>query len=179
MKIIFLDIDGVMKSGASAIRNYGEMGFGLTLHPEHVEALNFILDNTDARIVISSTYRLGYSVKEMKQLFKDNGIDYKYVISHTPFLDAPKGEYVERGDEIAHWLQYYPQIAFDKFGVDLDVESFVVLDDDNDMNAINPINFVQTNRNYGLTHYDAVKAIEVLNGEPLIPTEAIVRGMKW
>lgn len=174
IKVIFLDIDGVMISGASTIRNYGQQNFGLTLHPEHVEALNFILENTDARIVVSSTYRWMYSVKQLKLLFHKNGINHKYVISSTPFIkDA------QRGDEIMKWVNLYPEIAKKRFGnkVDCNIESFVVLDDDNDMSTIPKGKFVQVNRNYGLTHWDAIKTIRVLNGRDMLPQKIIKRGM--
>lgn len=172
MKIIFLDIDGVMKSVSSTVRQGGDR-YGKMLHPEHVEALNFILEHTDARIVLSSTYREFMNVKEICQMFKDCGIPYKYVISKTPALGNGFGD-VERGDEIAHWLRHAPDDAFHYHGVEMNIESFVVLDDDNDMSAINPINFVRTNKNYGLTHYEALEVIEILNGEPLLPEKVKV-----
>jgi len=165
MKLIFLDLDGVMLSTASTIRNGKDGSFGLTLHPEHVEALNYILKNTDARIVISSTYRFGYSVNETKQIFQDNGIDYKYVISHTPFILTPKiGKWVKRGDEIKQWLKRYPKIAKEKYGVEVNVDKYIIIDDDNDMLGYQQVNFIKTSKDYGLTHVEAQLAINKLNG---------------
>ena len=44
------------------------------------------------------------------------------------------------------------------------IESFVVIDDDSDMDAVRD-NFVQTNGDYGLTYVEAFKCLEVLNGK--------------
>lgn len=165
-KIIFLDVDGVMKSAASTIRN-GE-DFKVILHPEHVEALNFILKKTDARIVLSSTYRMMWSVEETKAIFHEHGIDYKYVISHTPISHG------QRGQQIKDWLDRYPQIARDKYKVNLVVDRYVVIDDDSDMWGIDMRNFVQTSKNYGLTHLEAQKAVNILNSD-VVKAPVIVR----
>ena len=171
MKIIFLDIDGVMKSHASTIRNGRDFGMDVTLHPEHVEALNFILEHTDARIVVSSTWRWGFSVTELKEMFSRSGVHYKYVISKTPTTED-----MFRGDEVDMWLETAPQDAFIYHGVELDVESYVILDDDDDFDGVQKAkHFVQTDARYGLTHVEALKAIEILNGKPLLPTK--VRGI--
>jgi hypothetical protein len=172
-KLVFLDIDGVMKSVSSTVRAGGDR-YANFLHPEHAEALKFILEHTDARIVISSSYREFMSVKELGSLFEKSGIPRKYVISKTASLNKGWNGDVERGDEVNDWLRLAPADAFNYHGVDIDVESFVVLDDDNDFSNINPLNFIRTNGNYGLTHYEALEAIEILNGEPLLPSKVRV-----
>ncbi len=171
LKVIFLDIDGVMRSNSSTIKNTcnGMDVSSYLLHPEHVEALNCILKHTDARIVVSSTYRICYSVEELKQLFDESGIDYKYVISSTPFINR---EYIQRGHEIRAWLKKLPDVAGHKYEID----NFVVIDDDVDMKGIDPKNFIKTNANYGLTYVEALKAINVLNGKPLFTPKIIKRG---
>ena len=61
MKIIFLDIDGVMNSEKSLndfFEQDGEERFEHWIpHPMHVKWLNKITDETGAKIVISSPWR--------------------------------------------------------------------------------------------------------------------------
>ena len=163
MRIIFLDIDGVMTSKNGYLKEGRAFAGSMDLefHQDAVEALNHILDATDARIVVSSTYRWMYSVKQLKEQFEKNGIDYKYVISKTP--DEVEGAW-NRGEEIKYWLENYPQIAKDKFGVDLKVDSYVILDDDVDFLVSQRPNFVKTFKDYGLTFVEAEKAINILSG---------------
>lgn len=172
MKLIFLDIDGVMKSVSSTVRAGGDR-YATFLHPEHAEALKFILEHTDARIVISSSYRSFMSVKELGLLFEKAGISRKYVISKTPDLGKTWGD-VERGEEVNDWLRKAPADALKYHNRVIDVESFVVIDDDTDFSNINPINFVKTDARYGLTHCEALEVIEILNGEPLLPEKVKV-----
>jgi hypothetical protein len=82
-------------------------------------------------------------------LFYNYGLPSKYIIGKTPRLTGK-----QRGEEIKKWLDNYQG----------NVESFVVLDDDDDMDAVYD-NFVQTKHDYGLTYVEGFKAIEILNGK--------------
>ena len=146
-KIIFLDIDGVINSMSGLYMRGGQSI--MDLYVEHIQVLKWILDKTDARIVISSTWRIGMTVEELKRMFYNYGLPSRYIIDKTPRFT---GE--QRGFEIKHWLD----------NCDVDVESFVVLDDDSDMDAVRD-NFVQTKHDYGLTYVEGFKAVEMLNGK--------------
>lgn len=152
MRIIFLDIDGVLNNleslrfprtnVKSSRHSYS------TAHPNCVSALNRIAEKTNARIVISSTWR-GIGLEILFELFHKWGITAP-TVGRTPLWDRS----CERGDEIASWLSKNPQ-----------VESFVILDDGDDMSMLTH-RLVQTNHELGLTMQDADRAIAILNAPP-------------
>jgi len=61
MNIVFLDIDGVLNQN-------GSMDFPPALDTAKVGNLNLILENTNANIVISSTWRFMFSQEEIEML---------------------------------------------------------------------------------------------------------------
>jgi hypothetical protein len=147
MKIIFLDIDGVLNSMNGLYLRGGQSR--MDLYTEHMQVLRWILDRTDARIVVSSTWRMGRTVEELKQLFYNYGLQSRFIIDKTPYLSGQ-----ERGDEIGEWLQMTSH----------EIESYVIIDDDADMNIYTPA-LVQTNGDYGLTYVEAHEVLGVLNGK--------------
>jgi len=141
MKIIFLDIDGVL----IAFKWFKERKKFQNFNPECVNALKHIVEQTGAKIVISSTWRI-YPY-DWKYLFKAHGLDPNLMVGHTPILSDIRGE------EILAWLR------------DLDwgeVESFVILDDYDEMGDLKD-HLVLTDGKIGLTMQDAQRAIEILN----------------
>ena len=62
MKIIFLDIDGVLN-----VIPQGRDEYGAIFHPEFVANLKHIIDKTGAKLVISSTWRMS-GLKIMKEI---------------------------------------------------------------------------------------------------------------
>lgn len=148
MKVIFLDIDGVLNCigtnmSANAIESSSQMS------SERVGLLNYILDNTDAQIVISSTWRKLYTISELQIFLMNFGLKKKYhdvIVGSTP---SKGGGF--RGREIEQWLKDNP------------VDNFVILDDDSDMLPEQLPNFVNTRYYTGLTFLDAELAIAILN----------------
>jgi uncharacterized protein YaaR (DUF327 family) len=133
MKIIFLDIDGVLN-------NYNTLGERLSWESDSVKILNRIIKETGAEIVLSSTWR---KLKSYRNIIKnDMKINY---IGKTPSL------YKKRGIEIQTWLDENPG-----------VEKFVILDDDSDMEHLMP-HLLQTDGEFGLTNEIADEAIKRLN----------------
>jgi hypothetical protein len=152
MKAIFLDIDGVLNN-LESLRfprtkvNCSRPSFSAA-HPSCIQALNRIIKFTDARIVVSSTWR-GIGLEVLFEVFHQWGIT-GMTIGYTPLWDRS----FERGDEIANWLSKHPE-----------VESFVILDDGDDMGHLKH-RLVQTNFEIGLTEADADRAIAILNAPP-------------
>ncbi len=151
MKVIFLDIDGVLNVYPQGRDEYGSM-----FHGHFVDNLKYIIDQTGADLVISSTWR--YSGLEiMKEMWEMRDLPGK-VIDITPFF---KSVHAIRGEEIAEWLRLN------------DVDSYVIIDDDTDMLPDQMQNFVRTSDNedhpdcvdigLGLSRICADKAIEILN----------------
>lgn len=160
-KIIFLDIDGVLN-----VLPKTEDKFGPCFHKHFEDNLRYIIEKTGAKIVISSTWKID-GLEVMQEMWQKRGLAGK-VIDITPsevdVVDRGICEFydqVDRGFEIQQWID------------DHDVESYVILDDVNDMMPSQQNNFVVTSNNkdhadcvnfgYGLTRRCADKAIEILN----------------
>ena len=113
MKIIFLDIDGVLNSEKWYIERFDKNLYpNLENHhlcefdPLTIEQLNLLTDKTNAKIVISSTWRMGRTIDELKKLFEEVGIKGE-IIGVTPHLTFNDGYGVERGNEIKRWINSF------------------------------------------------------------------------
>jgi len=120
MYIIFLDIDGVLYSSnhykwlkTKGKRNKDKYGF--LFDPKCVKNFNDIIRKTDAKIVISSSWRSG-GLKTMQDCFSDRGVKGE-IIGLTP-IGTIDNLYFCRAEEIKAWLT--------KNGVP---EKFVIIDD--------------------------------------------------
>lgn len=164
-KIVFLDVDGVLNSTRSCVA-LGGYGFfprrgrmeGVVdfvkeakLDPIAVLLLNRLVKESDAHVVISSTWRMGSTIEEFNSLFAayvpDNVIK---VVGMTPVFS--KGV---RGDEIQDWINGNLQ----------SVDKFVILDDDSDMLPHQLPSFVQTDHACGLSHENFMQAKFILTGD--------------
>lgn len=159
MKIIFLDIDGVLNSTKSMSLSEDKK-WADEPNPENIKWLNYIIEKTGAKIVISSTWRIGNRSHLFDRYFHALGIKGE-VIDVTPRLDS------YRGTEIKCWLlEHKSKINKYKndnwFSNKEKIESFVILDDDSDMEDLKKY-LVLIDNNFGLTKEDADKAIGVLN----------------
>jgi hypothetical protein len=153
-KILFLDIDGVMVTWKSG----WDQKTGRSIFDEAcVNALNDLIDSTGAKIVISSTWRNGYTIKELQELFRDNGFWYsENIIGKTPELQPENlGERIRwplRGEQIQSWLTSAKH----------DFSNICILDDDDDMSLLID-KLIQTDWEDGLTPGRAKKAKGLLN----------------
>lgn len=136
IKILFLDIDGVMNSS--------EDGFTHDITTEKISLLKQIVEKTDCKIVLSSSWR---NVKrfrlEFEKQMSENDIE---IFSQTPYLPAKCRE-----DEIMKYLDTYRECHMPF--------KYAVLDDDD----LNIGNFVRTNYNYGLQQSHVDNVIKILN----------------
>ena len=140
MKVIFLDVDGVLNSAQD--------GYSIRLKTDsHLKLLQYIVKETGAKIVLSSSWRIGFTPasKNLMARFKEYGLE---LMDCTPELSSAC-----RGDEIRKWLN-------DK---EYTVERFVILDDEANMAEFAEKNLVQTDTNAGLQKADVVRCIRWLN----------------
>ena len=144
MKLIFLDIDGVLIT-LKTCKHFG------VVDPECVQQLNRITDVTGAKIVLSSCWRIGWTIHHIREKLKEWGVTGE-VISKTP-VDWKK----ERGEEIQQWLDEY---YLDNSNIE-PIESIVIIDDDRDMAHMLPY-LVHTTFTWGLTEQCADLAINYL-----------------
>lgn len=147
MKLIFLDFDGVLLTRDF---RYFEMGY-FGSDPNSIKNLNKIIEATGAKIVVSSTYRHGESESSLCTRLRRWGVVDYGVIGKTPSLWGQP-----RGLEIQLFLNEWYEDGHE------DIDSFVILDDRQDMAHLND-HLILTDNSLGLTEADADKAICVLN----------------
>ncbi len=153
--ILFLDIDGVMNNRPWYQKLSKEDDPNPYLFdPNNVVALNSILDQTDADIVISSAWRHGKKLNWFRKHLKRQGIR-GHVLDVTPngCIQKDFPDNWVRGHEIELWLKQHT----DGKAV------FVILDDDDDMGPLMD-RLVQTEMKFGLTPELAGKAVKMLKG---------------
>lgn len=144
MKIIFLDIDGVLNCHYLTIGNI--IVDGGTLNTVLVEKLNTLIRETNAKVVISSSWRILNTQAEIIDMLQSAGFQGE-VIGMTPRSCNI------RGVEIHDWLKSRN-----------DVENYIILDDDSDMLLWQASHFFNTDCEFGLTDKIVYKAARFLNG---------------
>lgn len=106
MKVIFLDIDGVIATtscyGVARKNKWNSYKFD----EKCVAILNFILQETGAEIILSSDWRKHYTLQEMREIFAHNFV-MKGPIGFTP-SDNLYGVDLEGGrtQEVKMWLKH-------------------------------------------------------------------------
>lgn len=143
MKYLFLDVDGVMNSAADR--------FSIKLiNDKPFELLKKIIDETGAKIILSSSWRAGYkhgACDLLKQRLAEYGLSIEDI---TPINNN------RRGEQIREWLMTH--------GYDENVDAFAILDDEDfDFLAIYPEQLVKTDVMTGLSSYDVWQCIDKLN----------------
>lgn len=103
-KILFLDFDGVMvtdryQTQLMASNRPLRDSYGVMFDPVCVECLKQIVDNTNAYIVVTSTWKMEMKLEGIRQMWDDRHLPGK-VIGVTPDIDP-----IHRGDEIEAWLE--------------------------------------------------------------------------
>ena len=175
MKVLFLDIDGVLNSDNwfgyrlyciknnmyDRVLNFVDTNDENTEHKltmiddRAIANLNRIVEETGCKVVLSSSWR---SSRESENVFtqyilKLKGFKYE-LYDVTPSLwDKEFG--TQRGEEIQSWVN--------KESEKNEIESYVILDDDSDMLPEQINNFIHVDTNIGLTYSDVCKAIKILN----------------
>lgn len=155
MKIIFLDIDGVLNSEMYEWSR-GEDRADNRIDLSRVRLLKDIVSATDAKIVLSSTWRLdwdkspelcGEDGEYINQCLAQYGL---FIIDKTPFNSMID----DRRREILTWLSSHRG----------EVESFVILDDINcGWEELDRRVVVTDPYGYGLNEEHVKKAIKLLN----------------
>lgn len=179
MKVLFLDIDGVLNNDKTfeevhdyyVKTGYHKVEIGLDM----VERLFKIIEATGAKIVLSSSWRLGWNLIEdgncvpysdCSSDVKLNSILKKYGLSI--YSRTIVSENRRRGDEIKDWLDRHPQVT-----------NYVILEDEvYDMmeyyekgkvvktNFLLPTEMVKSTKDTtGLQDIHVEQAIKILNGE--------------
>lgn len=146
MKILFLDIDGVVNSAVTAQRHRGVIG----IDPYMALLVGRIVEATGCKIVLSSTWRL---FEESRKEVTKQVMPFIDVTPHMPIMGG--AEMCERGHEIKEWME-----SFQDEGCL--IERYAILDDNSDMLPEQMPNFFKTSWQEGLTEEIANKVIEHL-----------------
>jgi hypothetical protein len=156
MKVLFLDVDGVLNS-----RQYPDLerrGGLMGMAQVHMDELIRVINATGCKIVVSSAWRrstvhktlsLGSRFGEVLRAREGGEVIFRAVVGVTD--DEPG----IRGEQIGRWLKAHP-----------DVTSFAIVDDDADMGDLSD-RLVQTSFETGLTATEADRLIELLGKEPI------------
>lgn len=153
MKIIFLDIDGVLATSESykIISEIDGKRYS-SFDAKAVNNLNILLARTNANVVISSTWRKFYSIELLSKIFKHEGVDCNIVGRTQSMLTD-----LDRGAEIKAYLFVNP------------ADKFVIIDDDiNDIIEYFPDNTVHVEKGFihnGLTPQNIKQAGEILSND--------------
>lgn len=141
MKVIFLDVDGVLNCHTTKQKIDGILG----IDPVRVARLKEIVDATGAQLVLSSTWRMRpRDVVSVANALAEFDME---LIGKTPILSTI------RGDEIAAWLAACEE----------EITHICILDDDTDMGNLTK-HLVKTNFfKGGLCPKQVQKAIKMLN----------------
>lgn len=138
MKILFLDIDGVLNSVRSAVayEGYPKPSDLLELDDIAINLIKKVCIKTNSFICLSSTWR--YSIKDIIAFAKE--IDLP-IIAKTPYKLSSN-----RGEEIQMWLDKNK------------VEKYAIVDDDSDMLKEQLPLFVKVDGKNGLSYenYEAL-----------------------
>lgn len=151
MNVIFLDIDGVLRTHKSDLEWLKKLNAPIPekryrkFSPKSVSNINFIHTLIRCKVVITSNWKLYYSLDELKQIFREQGIQPE-VIDKT-------GISTSRGEEILEWLSLNDGI-----------ENWVVIDDQvKDLSSIDSSRIVKCDFSVGFEDDSLVdKVLDVL-----------------
>lgn len=159
-KYIFLDIDGVLAVPETRFK----------LSSPHQYLLGEIIEATDAKLVISSSWRLP-SVEETAVHMSNKGFlfcDRIVGVTIRAYHYIIKGVHlsIPRGVEIKQWIDTH---IHSKGGKNWDYKypgedwNYVILDDDRDMLYEHKENFIHIDGEKGITKNNVDEAIKILN----------------
>ena len=155
MKVIFLDIDGVLNYTQWYVddRNPGNLnGEEGDLDPLCVNRIINICNKTGAKVVISSDWRISWYGTQLR--LGRMGLDENYILDKTPeriWINIPGFDH-SRGAEIDDWLSSHPEC-----------DNYVIIDDRTDFKDNQMGNFIHINPKIGLTDENMNQAIAILN----------------
>ena len=146
LKIIFLDVDGVLNSNLTQRRTTD--GF-IFVSGRHIKNLKRIIDATGAKVVLSSSWRMGRDDPSRNGDFLELRDELqRYGISFYGFTSELRS--CDRGAEISQWLEEHP-----------DVTDYAVIDDSTQISP-HEDRWVRTSISLGLREEDVPKAIAIL-----------------
>lgn len=160
MRVVFLDIDGVLNSEPWFARSEAErLGPDLDpaldttwiamLDPDAVARFERLVTTSGAKVVVSSSWRAMVALPDLARFLAVRGFTGELIGATTTSYGLVPDGVTERGHQIAHWLAANP------------VTSYVILDDQSDMAHLAD-RLVLTTWERGLTDDDVDRALALL-----------------
>ncbi len=157
MKVLFLDIDGVLNSTRTNIANGGypmELHHTAAFDWTSIKLIQRLCDTGGIQVVLSSAWRLWNTPAEVSKAFG------------LPIIDRTGGGAGGlRGDEIQAWLDEHPEVTH-----------YAILDDTPDMLESQQGNFVHTSPQDGLLWADFSRLCGLLDVSPF---DGAARDRNW
>lgn len=175
-RLIFLDIDGVMNSNryytSHTMEEIGQMRdeYGDGFDPESREWMNRLITESGADVVISSVLK-GQGLKKMQAMWENRGMAGNVVgITADLFLARDRNMSVPRGLEIKEYYERvhkfrhrtYDAPFLDEMRKESTLESYVIIDDDQDMLYEQRHSFVWCDPLQGFTEKEYECALKML-----------------
>mmetsp|Transcript_32041 Transcript_32041/g.43886 ORF Transcript_32041/g.43886 Transcript_32041/m.43886 type:complete len:170 (+) Transcript_32041:83-592(+) len=155
--ILFLDIDGVLCLPGAGMY---QLDHKKEFHPPAVARLRELIEQTEAKIVVSSSWRKKKGLMESmtQKLEGDGGFPAGTIIGATPSLDRSK-----RDEEIGQWLSDH--------GYSFENDHWVVFDDsDSKFSGEKSVTIrkrlILVNRQKGISDGDCIQAKRKLTPKP-------------
>lgn len=139
MKVLFLDIDGVVNSKQTLAKPHKSL---LGIDPELAFKVGKIILDTGCEVVLSSSWRH----------FPEGIDEVKAMVYPTLYGMTPSVEGGSRGQEIKLWLADHPEVTH-----------YAILDDESDFDDDQPL--FKTSWETGLTDEIAKEVTDYLNSE--------------
>ena len=153
--VIFLDFDGVLNTEQYQARLASDGkptkdAWGPLFDPRAVENLRRIIDATDARIVVTSSWRFAHRLGRLRMMWEVRGLP-----GDSLSALACDSMCMSRGEEIEDWLEEHGR------------PDYVIIDDLDDFLPSQHPRYVEINPIVGITEADAQKAIEISKSKKL------------
>ena len=144
--LVYLDIDGVMVPANSWRRpEILEDGFP-DFSPNAVKSLERIISHSSANIVLTTSHKNKFTLKEWKTIFKRRNINVNKITRLPENIN-----HLNRKEELINW-----------FNTKHLKEKFIIIDDDKSLNGLPDFlkdKLIQTSGSVGLTDYLADEAL--------------------
>lgn len=159
MKVIFLDVDGVLNSLSCKEKIDGY----LFVEDEKIALLKELIDHTGAKVVLSSTWRYGWYAMEHFEESRDSDLRDIHMfeklrdklLEYGIELLGYTEDFGRRGEEISAWLKKWTGEP---------IEAYVILDDMGGIEIRPHCRYlVQTSISQGIEPKHVKKAIKLLN----------------
>lgn len=156
MRVLFLDIDGVLNSTRTSVAHGGyphELTHTEAFDWVAIKLLQRLCDSSGIQVVLSSAWRLTHDYKDVAKAFD------------LPIIDSTPSLLGCRGDEIQHWLDNH-----------VEVTNYAILDDDPDMLESQWTHFIHTRGAEGMTWADFSRLCQIFGESPF---SGEVRQRNW